>query len=114
MENPIQVDQEGHLLCPVCREDTTHVEIVRVAARHEDQQFNEITVNAITGQIGTHGDLAAPAGPAQGTGRRQRVAVTGYCEQGGHPFALVFTQHKGATVVETITPIPHDVVGDPS
>jgi hypothetical protein len=88
------------------------MDIVRVAARREDREFNEITVNAITGQIGTHGETPAPTGSLVGTGRRQRVAVTGYCEE-GHSFAFVFTQHKGGTYVEVISPIPHAVDGDP-
>ncbi|MEV6350271.1 hypothetical protein [Actinoplanes sp. NPDC051851] len=113
MNSPIRLSDNGLLLCPTCGWDATHVEIVRVAARLEDQDLNEITVNAITGQINTHGGEAAPAGPKEGEGRRQRVAVTGYCEEGQHSFAIVFTQHKGGTYVETVAPIPHEVVGHP-
>jgi len=114
MNSPIRLGDNGLLLCPVCNWDATHMEVVRVAARREDDDFNEITVNAITGQISTHGAVPAPTGPAQGEGRRQRIAVTGYCEEGQHSFAVVFTQHKGGTYVETVAPIAHEVVGDPS
>jgi hypothetical protein len=114
MDSPIQLDGNGLLLCPTCKADTTHAEIVRVAARREDAAFNEITVNAITGQVVTHGSEPAPAGPAKEEGRRQRIAVTGYCESGGHSFAVVFTQHKGGTYVEMVAPIPHEVDGDPA
>ncbi len=114
MDSPIQLDGNGLLLCPACKADTTHTEIVRVAARQEDTDFNEITVNALTGQVVTHGPQPAPAGPALREGRRQRIAVTGYCDEGAHSFALVFTQHKGGTYVEMVTPIPHEVDGDPT
>jgi hypothetical protein len=113
MNSPIQVDEEGLLLCPMCRWDATHLEIVRVAARQEDEKPNEIVVNALTGQINTHGQEPAPAGQARGVGRRQRVAVTGFCEEAGHRFAIVFTQHKGGTFVEVVAPITHEVEGDP-
>jgi hypothetical protein len=114
MNSPIRLNDNGLLLCPACGWDATHLEIVRVAARREDQHSNEITVNAITGQITTHGDMPAPTGSKEGEGRRQRVAVTGYCEEGQHSFAIIFTRHKGGTYVETVTPIAHEVVGDPS
>jgi len=114
MNNPIRLDDNGLLLCPVCDWNATHMEIVRVAARREDRDFNEITVNAITGQIATHGEVSAPTGPKEHEGRRQRIALTGYCEEGNHSFAIVFTQHKGGTYVETVAPIAHEVVGDPS
>lgn len=106
-------NEDGWLLCPACGSEWTHSEIEYVAARREDDSFNEIAVNAITGQVKTHGDEAAPAGPAVGEGRRQRIAVTGVCETGDHTFAIVFTQHKGVTLVEAVTPIPHETNGDP-
>jgi hypothetical protein len=40
-----------------------------------------------------------------GVGRRHRIAVTGICEQAGHRFAVVFTQHKGVTYVEAVSPV---------
>ncbi|MER5625706.1 hypothetical protein ABT061_32175 [Streptosporangium sp. NPDC002544] len=33
---------------------------------------------------------------------RQRLALTGWCEICGGEYAIVFTQHKGATYMETI------------
>jgi hypothetical protein len=109
----IRTDENGSLLCPVCGTEWTHSEIVYVSARREDGSFNEISVNAVSGQVTTHGDQAAPAGPAVGQGRRQRIAVTGYCETGRHNFAIVFTQHKGVTCAEIVTPILHETYGDP-
>lgn len=113
ISNGIRTDADGRLLCPECGSEWTHSEIVYVAARKEDGPFDEISVNAITGQVKTHNDLAAPAGAAVGEGRRHRIAVTGSCETGGHSFAIVLTQHKGVTVVETVTDIQRDVYGDP-
>jgi hypothetical protein len=41
-----------------------------------------------------------------GVGRRHRIAVTGICERAGHRrFAVVFTQHKGVTYVEAVSPV---------
>ena len=111
--NTVRVSEDGYLLCPACGSEWTHTEIVYVAARREDDTFNEITVNAITGQVKTHGDQAAPAGATQGEGRRQRIAVTGFCEENDHNFAIIFTQHKGVTFAEAVTPIPHETNGDP-
>jgi hypothetical protein len=106
-----RTDEDGSLLCPSCGSEWTHIEIVYVAARQEDGPFNEITVNAVTGQVKTHGDQPAPVGPTSGEGRRQRIAVTGYCETGSHKFAIVFTQHKGQIFAETVTPILHETHG---
>jgi hypothetical protein len=112
-DRSIRTDHQQLLLCPVCGFDATHVDFAYVAARREDRDVNEITVNAVTGQVRTHGESPAPAGSLEGEGRRHRIALAGHCEE-GHNFALVFTQHKGGTYVEVVTPIPHDVDGDPS
>ncbi|MFJ8910620.1 hypothetical protein [Amycolatopsis sp. NPDC102389] len=95
-------DHDGsRLLCPTCDFAATHVDVVRVAARAEDREFNEIFVDGVTGRVATHEDSSAPVGPRMGTGRRHRIAVTGHCES-GHGFAIVFTQHKGETFVEVV------------
>jgi hypothetical protein len=99
---------DGLLLCPECGHDATHVEHVRVAARREDRDVNEITVDAVTGRVTTHGETPAPMGELR-EGRRHRIAVTGHCEE-GHCFAIVFTQHKGGTFVEVVP----DDQGDPT
>lgn len=92
---------EGIVLhCPTCGADTTHVEHVAVSARGEDQAPDEITVDAITGRVVTRAAIPAPTGSTVGTGRRQRIALTGRCEQCDDRFALVLTQHKGTTLVE--------------
>ncbi len=109
----ITVDVDGQLLCPACGEKDTHVDIAYVAARREDDDPNEIVVNAVTGRVVTHDSVSAPAGSAVGSGRRHRIALAGYCEVNGHTFAVVFTQHKGVTLVETVTPIGHAADGDP-
>ncbi|APU15237.1 hypothetical protein [Actinoalloteichus fjordicus] len=95
-----RVIENALLVCPHCSSDVTHVEHVFVSARKEDQLSNEITVNAISGRVETHNKEEAPIGSAVGHGRRQRIALGGYCELCGHRFALVITQHKGSTLVE--------------
>ena len=74
-----------------------------MAARREDRDFNEISINAVSGRVQTHGSTPAPAGPF-GEGRRHRIALSGFCEECGHEFALVFTQHKGDTIIEWAEP----------
>jgi hypothetical protein len=95
-------DQDSSwMLCPVCDHNATHVDVVHVAARQEDRDFDEITVNALTGQVVTHSDESAPFGDRVKEGRRHRIALRGWCEE-GHDFAIVFTQHKGTTFVEVV------------
>lgn len=100
----VQNTDEGSLICPSCNGYTTHVELVQVAARVEDRDFNEIFVDAVTGEVRTHCTTPAPVGEHVREGRRHRITLTGYCEECGHDFALVFTQHKGDTFVEWATP----------
>lgn len=50
--------------------------------------------------VATGGRGEAPTGAIKGPGRRHRVVLAGYCEDCGRPMALVFTQHKGQTLVE--------------
>lgn len=105
MANP---PPEGHLVvkdnllvCPGCGDtDSTHVDTVYVSARREDQIPTEIHVHAITGEV-THDGVNAPAGSKVGQGRRHRIALTGWCEVCQFEYAIIFTQHKGSTFVET-------------
>lgn len=99
MTSTITVDSDGILRCPNCNDEYLHLEEVLIGAREEDRTFNDIKVNAVTGQVRTH-DEPAPVGRAQGLGRRHRIAVRGYCETCGSNIALVFTQHKGVTFAE--------------
>lgn len=87
-------------MCPYCDDTYTHVEQVFVSARREDRDINEITVNAVSGQVKTHERQAGPKGRGVDIGRRQRIALGGSCEGCGRRFAWVFTQHKGVTLVE--------------
>lgn len=85
--------------CPVCGFQYTHLDKVLVAARREDEPITPIFVDAVTGFVSknTH------AVPGDDSARRQRIAVLGTCES-GHEFAIVFTQYKGSTYVETLSP----------
>lgn len=96
----MKINDDGLLMCPRCEDTYTHVEQVFVSARREDGLPNEIAVNALSGQVRTHEPQAGPKGSGVGIGRRQRIALGGSCEGCGGRFALVFTQHKGVTLVE--------------
>lgn len=105
MANPIQIrTSDNSLLCPKCGFEYTHVDLVHIGAREEDQPVNNITVDAVTGQTITQNQTPAPVGPDAGDGRRHRIALVGQCEN-GCDFALVFTQHKGSTFVEVADPV---------
>lgn len=97
----IQVDGDGALWCPSCLDSVyTHVDEAVVAGRHEDQPVVGVEVNSF-GEVTdvTNGDI--PAGRV-GSGRSHRIVLKGYCEMCGARFAFVFTQRKGATLVETV------------
>lgn len=91
------------MACPLCGDgDGTHVDHVYVAARREDADFVNIHVSGLTGQVDRPSPVPAPEGPGVGQGRRHRFALTGWCEMCGGQYAIVFTQHKGATLIETV------------
>jgi hypothetical protein len=94
--------------CPLCDHPYIHFDRVDIAAGAEDEELKPIRVNAVTGTVHT-GDAVFPVpikGRHVGEGRRHRVALLGWCEGCGHPdgrrLALVFTQHKGETLVEVV------------
>ncbi|GAB2468130.1 hypothetical protein GCM10027187_40400 [Streptosporangium sandarakinum] len=92
---------DGVMACPLCGGNNTHVEHAYISARKEDHEPREIHVSAITGEV-TREEIIAPAGPAVGEGRRQRIALTGHCENCTGEYAIIFTQHKGETILETV------------
>lgn len=87
------------LLCPICGDESTHVDGVMIAAGPEDcEQRTTITVKATSGVVKTYSSRPTPTIAAD-HGRRHRIALIGWCENGGHKFSLVFAQHKGNTFV---------------
>lgn len=75
-----------------------------MAARREDKPYTYVHVDGISGEVGQGDDIpSAPTGQAVGEGRRHRIALTGFCELCGGDYAIVFTQHKGQTHVETVS-----------
>lgn len=93
---------KGNLLvCPCCGETYgTHVNTAYVSARREDREPQEIHVHGITGEVTREG-IEAPIGSKIGRGRRHRIALTGWCDGCHGEFAIIFTQHKGETYIET-------------
>lgn len=94
----VYTDRAEQLCCPLCGDVYVHVDEARVAARlREDGDITHISVTK-AGQIGSE---VVPIGNRVGTGRRHRIALHGWCEMCGGKFAIVFTQHKGVTLVES-------------
>jgi hypothetical protein len=90
------------LCCPLCGDSNTHVDRVVFAARPsgEDGPIVEIAIGADGDVI--RGGSTAPSGTQVGIGRRHRIALIGWCEFCDGKFSLVFTQHKGVTLVESV------------
>jgi hypothetical protein len=89
------------LSCPTCGETATvHVDTAMVAARPAGED-GPITLH----QIDSRGEVttpdSVPVGEPVGEGRRHRITLGGWCER-GHKFAIVYSQHKGMTYVETV------------
>lgn len=86
------------MMCPICDHPHTHVEEAGIAVVDDDYTDRElITVNAETGEVRTHaeeGAVPTEDPPSRGS----RIVLKGWCE-GGHKFAVVFSQHKGSTLV---------------
>jgi hypothetical protein len=102
---------DDRLLCPDCGEQFVHMDMVYVSAPaggtgHDDHR-EEITVNAWTGQVVTHGDMPGPIGSI-GVGDRHRVVLGGWCETCGSDFGIVFTQWEGETVLDVVRLTEHD------
>lgn len=91
---------DGSLHCPICGEAYgLHIEVASVAGRREDGPISPALVDEEC--VVTY-DVPVPEGEDVGEGRRHRIALEGWCEFGDHPFAIVFTQHKGETFVEVV------------
>jgi hypothetical protein len=96
-------NDQGGLLCPQCDEGyANHLDVVRISARYEDCEPDEISIDAITGRVQTKCPIPAPIGKQVGSGRRHRIALMGWCELCGASWALIFTQQKGTTYVEVM------------
>lgn len=99
----VYTTNDGELCCPLCGDSNTHVDRVAAAARPagEDGRIVEFTVDH-RGYLGVDTEGATPRSTQVGEGRRHRFALLGWCECCAGRFALVFTQHKGVTLVESM------------
>lgn len=106
----VYTTNDDELCCPLCGETNTHLDEVAIAARPtgEDGPVREMLVNArgiLTHPL-AHGRAGVPAGRHVAAGRRHRFALIGWCETCDGRFALVFTQHKGVTLTESVDLTP--------
>ena len=102
----VYTSNDNELCCPLCGDVFVHIDQVRVAARPKGEDGPEIDVGLTASGALTLD--ATPTGRAVGAGRRHRIALLGWCEMCGGKFALVFTQHKGVTFVESVEMPPAD------
>lgn len=98
----IYTNVNSEMVCPLCGDTNTHVDRMAMAARPngEDGTIVEITVPADGDVI--RGGRDIPPSRHVGLGRRHRIALYGWCESCNGEFALLFTQHKGVTLVESV------------
>lgn len=104
----VYASRDDELCCPLCGDTNTHVDRVGMAAwvTGEDGQITEIGFTACG--VVTDDTGRIPPSRHVGVGRRHRIALFGWCESCDGEFALLFTQHKGVTLVESID------LGDPA
>lgn len=96
----VYTSSKDELCCPLCGETNTHIDEVAVAARPLGEGGPTIDVGLdLRGAVITP---AVPAGRHVGQGRRHRFALYGTCEGCDARFALLFTQHQGVTLVESV------------
>lgn len=97
----VYTSNADELCCPLCGDTNTHLDEAVVAARPrgEDGTISTVCVTA-TGAISMR--VPVPSGRRVGQGRRHRFALIGWCESCDRRFALVFTQHQGVTLTESV------------
>lgn len=99
----VYTTNDDELCCPLCGDSNTHVDRVSVAARPAGEDGLVLSIGVHTnGVVGVLPDADIPPSRHVGVGRRHRIALIGWCENCGDEFALLFTQHKGVTLVESI------------
>lgn len=96
----VYTNREDELCCPLCGETNTHVDRVSVATRPGGEDGVVIPVGLTAHGAITTNDV--PLSRHVGEGRRHRIALYGWCETCGGRFALLFTQHKGVTLTESV------------
>ena len=93
----LSLGPDNELLCPFCGFECTHLEIVRVGARREDDPIYLVSVEADTARVeGSYYD----SDDQPPSSRRSWVELVVDCEgcSGG---SIVIAQHKGASYVST-------------
>jgi hypothetical protein len=98
----VYTSSDDELCCPLCGDINTHVDRAMVAGRPqgEDGPITEIAFRADGIVADATGEI--PESHHVGVGRRHRIALIGWCESCSGEFALLFTQHKGVTLVESV------------
>lgn len=104
--------ESAGLACPLCGHYSVHLTGVSMSVRgREDGDEHHLTARIGLERADRRwgGDVGpivlypqgAPASVTHRTGRRSRLALRGWCEGGCH-FSILFTQHKGDTIVEVV------------
>ncbi len=106
----VYTNNEKELCCPLCGDNFVHIDQMRMAGRPDGEDGDLVGVG-VTHRGNVHIETGnVPFGPTVGEGRRHRIALIGWCENCGGHFALVFTQRKGVTLVESVRMADPDLV----
>jgi hypothetical protein len=87
-------EEDGLLVCPVCKHGYTHLDSVRVVTANEGFHVRA------SGEDEAASVSVIPV-PSENVGRRHAIIIEGQCEA-GHSFEIRFRQHKGWTFVTTV------------
>ncbi len=98
----VYTSNADELCCPLCGDTNTHLDEVTTAGRPsgEDGPITVVGVSA-RGAV-TNRPGIVPGSRRVGQGRRHRFALIGWCESCDGKFSLVFTQHQGVTLTESV------------
>ena len=102
MEDGLQLDEDGGLICPACQGLYLHQE--RVVVQNRKMEDGEATEFVVEGQQVT----TRTRSDREVMGRRDNVYIAFWCEMCGHTTDLHFHQHKGRVFVSWSTPVPQD------
>jgi hypothetical protein len=98
----IYTNNENELCCPLCGDSNTHLDRAAMAARVTGEDGPIVEVGILQNGVVTDETGHIPPSSQVGEGRRTRIALFGWCELCNGQFALLFTQHKGVTLLESV------------
>ena len=103
MNPPVEIAEDGELLCPCCGENYLHHDVVEVYSRDSEDAPSRATVIMGQGDLfcGPERLIGARGNPSS---RRQGLRIGFWCETCDQQPSLTIAQHKGVTYVQWEVP----------